>query len=124
TGTYKDLDCRGLYLINEEGGRRFWQFRFTVNSRDARVEWPVSEIGLADARDRATKWRDMPRQGVDPRRAGLKADEHKVTFKAFADAKYPDFCVGMNERESERWVRAISQVPSLHSIPVLQITSL
>lgn len=120
-GAFKDTECRGLYLINEADGRRFFRFRYTVNGRDRKAEWPLS-VGLAAARDRANKWRDMASEGIEPRRAGQKADHHKISFKAFADEHKADFCIGMNDRELYRWDLALSQVSSLHTVPVAQLT--
>jgi integrase len=120
TALGRHSDGNALTLVNAEA-RRFWQFRYTVNGRDAKAEWPLADYTLAEARDRASQWRKMIADGIDPRRAGFLAEANDITFKAFADKKYPDLCKGKNAREPEAWKRAIAQLKALHAIPVAQL---
>src|SRR5258705_9508804 len=64
-------DGGGLYLQVTEGSddtpRKSWLFRYAVAGRERQMGLgPLSDVPLADARDRASAAREMRRAGKDP----------------------------------------------------------
>ena len=85
-------DGHGRYLSITEAGSKSWLFRY---ERGGRERWmglgPTRDVGLAQARDRASRARLMLLDGIDPidaRRASKTKAVPKMTFKAAAVAYY------------------------------------
>jgi integrase len=85
-------DGGNLYLQVAESGARSWLFRYGMGGRE---RWmglgPVTDVGLAEARDAALECRRLRREGVDPienrraqRAANALAKHQGTTFQECA----------------------------------------
>jgi integrase len=124
-GTHADAD--GLYLIVRDTGDRAWAFRFT-DPKGKRAQMEFAKVGDRDSPDKLTLTlstaretaRDfkvaLKRHGIDPRFKKQAAAKGTMTFKDYAEQKYPGWCVGKSADEEKQWVRSIRDVPSLHAL--------
>ena len=67
-----DPGSAGLKLRVMTSGSKYWFFRFYWRNKRQRLalgQWPA--VGLAEARARAQKAREMLDEGIDPRKAGI-----------------------------------------------------
>jgi Arm DNA-binding domain len=81
-------DGGGLYLQVTEGAdgtpRKSWLFRYTVGGRERQMGLgPLSDVSLAEARERAVTAREQRRAGKDPisERLALRAENALVAAK-------------------------------------------
>lgn len=87
------FDGAGLYLQVANGGSKSWVLRYAVNKRAREMGLgSLVTFTLAEARDRATKYRQMVADGIDPiddRKAALltrrMAEANIITFDKAAD---------------------------------------
>jgi len=87
------FDGAGLYLQVANGGSKSWVLRYAVNKRAREMGLgSLVTFSLAEARDRATKYRQMVADGIDPiddRKASLltrrMAEANVITFDKAAD---------------------------------------
>jgi integrase len=84
-------DGGGLYLQVTEGSddtpRKSWLFRYAVAGRERQMGLgPLSDVPLAEARDRASAAREMRRAGKDPiaEREALRAQASLVAAKSMS----------------------------------------
>jgi integrase len=84
-------DGGGLYLQVTEGSdgtpRKSWLFRYTVAGRERQMGLgPLSDVPLAEARDRALAARELRRAGKDPiaEREAARADASLVAVKTMS----------------------------------------
>ena len=78
-----DPGCAGVQLRVMPSGAKCWHFRFYWRNKRQRLalgHWPA--VGLAEARARAQKAREMLDEGIDPRKAG-------IIKRAYARAESP-----------------------------------
>jgi integrase len=83
---YKIFDERGLFLLVDPRGHRYWRFKYRIDGREKLLALGVyPDVALADARDRRDTARKLIAKGVDPsvqRQAERAAGAD--TFKAVA----------------------------------------
>jgi integrase len=105
-------DGGGLYLQVTSASARSWVYRYKLNGRVRDMglgSYP--EVGLADARSNADKWRRRRREGEDPieakkAEAAAKrlADARTVTFKDCAEQLIASQEVGWrNPKHRQQW---------------------
>jgi integrase len=107
----KDDGARGLYLRILKSGEKRWVLRFKIPGRTRVATFDdASEIGLAEARAKASAWRALVRAGRDPaaeERRKAAADRRLPTVEAFA-REYIERHAKPNKRswrEDERLLR-------------------
>jgi Arm domain-containing DNA-binding protein len=73
-------DGGGLYLFIPRPGYKLWTFRYQLNGKPREMSLgPVSDVGLAEARDLAAHARRLTRDGKDPIEVRREAiAEHRV----------------------------------------------
>jgi integrase len=117
-------DGRGLFLLVRTEQNRVWAFRFTApDGKRASMDFAkLEDLSLTKAREQAAEYRlALKKDGIDPRHRKALATKGNVTFKEYAEAKYPGWCVGMSPEEEKQWKRAINDVPSLHKLRLHEI---
>lgn len=117
-------DGKGLYLLVRRTDNRVWAFRFTApGGKRASMDFAkLSDLSLADAREKAAEYRrGLKMNGIDPRYKKMIATKGTVTFKEYADAKIPGWCVGKAPDEAKQWARSIRDLPSLHKLKLYEI---
>jgi integrase len=128
----RDAEVRGLRVRVMPSGERSFvllaRFQPDANpTRRALGTYPA--LGLAAARDRARKWRDLIARGIDPaqeqereRAAGLR--KQRVTFAAIAEDFIAEKLPGESKgREVERDLRRVF-IPIWGKRPAVDITAL
>jgi integrase len=118
-------DGGGLYLVVRDSGERAWSFRFTApDGKRAAMEFAkIADLSLSEARDKAREYRLGLKDGVDPRAKKRIEVKGGTTFKAFAEAQYPDWCKGCHPDEAKAWARSIADMNSLHDLKLHEITT-
>jgi len=106
------FDGNGLYLQVANGGSKSWVLRYAVNKRQREMGLgSLVTFTLAEARDRATKYRQMIADGLDPideRRNALlikrMAEANTITFAAAAE-KYiaANKSSWRNDKHQDQW---------------------
>jgi integrase len=137
-GYHADADQRGLYLqvTNGSGGiERSWVFRFvspvTRKRRDMGLG-STRDVGLAEARQRATTARSILKNGLDPIEERRKRQIERrieaaraITFDAAAEAcikaKAPEWS---NSKHAAQWTTTLTTYASPHigGMPVSDVT--
>jgi integrase len=85
-GKYEDGG--GLRLVVSNAGARNWVLRFTINGKRREMGLgSLPDVGLAEARDKATEYRKQAKNGVDPIEARQTEPEKTPTFTTCA-ARY------------------------------------
>jgi len=106
------FDGNGLYLQVANGGSKSWVLRYAVNKRQREMGLgSLVTFTLAEARDRATKYRQMIADGLDPideRRNALlikRMAEANVTTFAAAAEKYiaANKSSWRNDKHQDQW---------------------
>lgn len=129
-------DGAGLYLqVTRHGNERIaksWIYRFTLRGRVRDMGLgPVSALGLADARIKATECRRLRLEGIDPidarkterTQAALEAAK-ALSFKACADQYIEVHRAGWrNEKHAAQWESTLKTYayPVIGSVPVQRI---
>lgn len=127
-------DGHGLFLsVVERGGavERIWAFRFTdLEGKRQRMEFArlgdrdsdlKDVLCLSGARQRVREFKVDLKDGVDPRVKKRLDTKGSITFKAFADSQYPDWCKGKSAEEEKQWERSIADMHHLHDMKVHEI---
>lgn len=125
-------DGGGLYLQVTAGGSRSWVFRFMLNGRAREMGLgSVRDIGLAQARARASEARRLRADGIDPiedrhtvRRGARLAAARSMTFAACAEAYIEANSVGWrNAKHVAQWISTLRTYafPVFGSLPVQDI---
>lgn len=85
----KMRDGGGLWLV-QKGDGRYWIFSYTLAGRRREMGiGPLHTVGLADAREKAAKAREMVRAGIDPirdKRQALAEQPKPKTFGEYGDS--------------------------------------
>jgi hypothetical protein len=129
-------DVGGLYLQVTEGShgspRKSWLFRYAVAGRERQMGLgPLSDVPLAEARDRALAAREMRRAGKDPiaERDATRAEAILIAAKAMsfddcATAYISAHRAGWrNLKHGNQWSKTIATYcsPVFGKLPVQQI---
>lgn len=87
-GAGKYEDGGGLRLVVSDTGAKKWVLRFTIGGKRREMGLgSVSDVGLAEARDKAAAYRKQAKSGVDPIDARQSLPEKTPTFTTCA-ARY------------------------------------
>ncbi len=111
-------DGRGLYLVVSKTGRRYWQFRATLDGKRKEIGIGSAHIvSLAKAREIASEWRELVRQGKDPRRVRDANKKATITFEDAARQTWAAKIEGVvkNPKHEAAWLSALE----LHVFPVI-----
>jgi integrase len=127
------LDGNGLYLQVSKTGSRSWIFRYTLNGKTREMGLgSLTAFGLAQARERAQRARQLLADGIDPidKRAGeRKAIEahrkaERARAKTFEDSarEYHEASADewKNAKHAAQWINTLTQYvfPKFGSLPV------
>ena len=124
-GRYTDGD--GLVLFIDSSGRKYWQFRFTLDGKRKDLSLgPERHMSLREAREYAATARTQVREGIDPviakrRQAGLQ-----VTFADAAKAVHLlHKAKWSNGKHQDQWLASLENhvFPSIGSKPIADVTS-
>ena len=125
-------DGGGLYLQVSKVGTKSWILRFTLNQkiRDMGLG-PLSDWTLAEARERAKKYRQLVAEQVDPiahrlaeQRAQIEEIQNRKTFEECALACHSDKTgQWKNEKHKDQWINTLSKYafPSIGSKNVAEV---
>ena len=103
-------DGRGLYLVVSNTGRRYWQFRATIDGKRKEIGIGSAHVvSLAKAREIATEWQELVRQGKDPRQARDADKKATITFEEAAKKTWEAKIKGVvkNPKHEAGWLSAI-----------------
>ena len=127
---YKLYDGGGLFLLVHPNGSRYWRLKYRGAGKERLFAIGVyPEVGLADARARASEARRLVAAGVDPvhdRRArrASSAAELAQTFKALAE----EWIASRSETWSPTYAEAVRSAlaanlyPLIGTVPIRSIT--
>jgi integrase len=121
-------DGRGLYL-QVKGASKTWVLRVKVGQRTREMGMgSVHDVPLAIVRERATKARDLAKQGIDPieearatKARNLAAGERTETFKTTAERFITTHAVKWrNAKHGQQWRNTLAQYayPVMGNTPV------
>lgn len=111
-------DGNGLYLVVSDTGRRYWQFRATLDGKRKEIGiGSAHRISLAKAREVASEWRELIRQGKDPRRARDADKKASITFEDAAKKTWEAKIKGVvkNPKHEAGWLSALE----IHIVPAI-----
>jgi integrase len=92
-----------------------------VGDRDSPDKLTLT-LTLSTAREIARDFKvALKRHGIDPRFKKQLAAKGTLTFKDYAEQKYPGWCVGKSKDEPKQWMRSIRDLPSLHAMKLHEI---
>jgi len=125
-------DGGGLYLQVSRYGTKSWILRFTINKRTRDMGiGPLTEWTLAEARERARKYRQLVDDGIDPiehRQADRKLRaaelEKRKTFEDCVIACHADKTSSWkNEKHAAQWINTLRAYafPHIGSLPVSEV---
>jgi len=128
------FDGNGLYLQVANGGSKSWVLRYAVNKRQREMGLgSLVTFTLAEARDRATKYRQMIADGLDPideRRNALlikRMAEANVTTFAAAAEKYiaANKSSWRNDKHQDQWRNTLTTYayPVIGDLSVALVTT-
>lgn len=108
-GPGKYEDGGGLRLVVSESGAKKWVLRYTINGKRREMGLgSFHDIGLAEARDLATKHRKQAKAGVDPIEARQEVPEETPTFTTCAARYIRAHRHGWkNAKHARQWARSL-----------------
>jgi len=129
----KLADGGGLYLYLAPTGAKNWVFRYTISGKERNMGLgSFPDVSLAEARDVASTYRKIKRNGVDPlihreneRRKRITANQQGVTFTVAAQELIDSKKAGWkNVKHAAQWTSTLQTYayPTLGEMPVDQIT--
>jgi len=84
---YKLTDGRGMYLLVNPTGSKYWQYRFRINGKQGTYQiGTYPDITLKKARDELQLAREKVSQGINPvelkqeRKASTEREEHRFSY--------------------------------------------
>ena len=106
-GKYEDGG--GLRLVVSNSGAKKWVLRFTIEGKRREMGLgSFPDVGLAEARDKATVHRKQSRAGIDPIEARQTEPEKTPTFTACAARYIRAHRRGWkNAKHARQWVRTL-----------------
>ena len=124
-GKYEDGG--GLRLVVAPSGAKKWVLRFTIDgSRREMGLGSFPDVGLAEARDKASKYRKQARAGTDPIDARQSEPEAVPTFTTCAARYIRSHRPGWKSaKHAQQWVRTLKTHvrPIIGSKPVDAVTT-
>ena len=109
-------DGGGLYLQVSNFGTKSWILRFTMNKRTRDMGLgPLTDWTLAEARERARKYRQLVDDGIDPiehrdteRKQRAAELERQKTFEQCAEACHADKTSSWkNDKHKAQWINTL-----------------
>ena len=124
-GRYTDGD--GLVLFIDSSGRKYWQFRFTLDGKRKDLSLgPERHLSLRDARESAAVARAQVRAGIDPIAAKRRQAGAEMTFAQAADAVHKlHKAKWSNGKHQDQWLASLENhvFPSIGSKPIAHVTA-
>jgi integrase len=118
-------DGNGLYLVVDPSGARRWILRTVIHGRRRDIGLGGTKlVPLAEARDLASQYRKVARDGGDPLAMRRKARQLVPTFEAAARAVHADNVpTWRNAKHAAQWITTLSEYafPFIGTRPVDQI---
>lgn len=124
-GKYEDGE--GLRLVVADSGTRKWVLRITVNGKRREMglgSYP--DIGLADAREKASEYRKQAKEGIDPIAARIVEATRIPTFTTCAARYIRTHRKGWrNKKHARQWVSTLKIYarPFIGNTPIDCITT-
>lgn len=129
-GRHTDEGTKGLHLWVKPTQQKYWIFRYTVNGkRHGTSLGAYPEVGLRQAREKATEARNAVNKGLSPAQKSksaqqLQATNKTPTFSSFA-FNYIETMRSQwrNEKHADQWVNTIKTyaLPVIGEMPVNEI---
>jgi hypothetical protein len=121
----RHADGNGLYLVIDPSGARRWVLRTIVNGRRRDIGLGgTSLVSLSEAREKATSYRKIAREGGDPLAEKRKAELRSLTFSEAAEQVFEDHKGSWrNAKHAAQWITTLRTYafPKLGDRPVDQI---
>lgn len=128
---YKLSDEKGLYLLINTNGSKYWKFKYRFGGKEKKLSLGVyPEVSLAEARTKRDDARDNLRKEIDP--AALKKVkkqnknlEARNSFKAIAYEWHAKFSPKWTPEHANRILRRLEQdiFPWLGTLPISEINA-
>lgn len=128
---YKLADEKGLYLLINPNGAKYWRFKYRFADKEKKLSFGVyPDVSLADARNKRDEARSLLAKDIDPsvdkqikKRATKLAAEN--SFEAIAREWYAKFSSKWTAHHGERIIRRLEKdiFPWLGKRPVTEITA-
>lgn len=127
----KMYDARGLFLLVNPNGSKWWRFKYRFNGKEKLLSLGVyPEVTLKRARDTRDEARERVARGIDPsahRKAQRAAgrERAKYSFEAIAREWFAKFSTNWAKSHSDRIIRRLERdlFPWLGDRPISGITS-
>jgi integrase len=126
TKPYKVADERGLFLLVQPNGGRWWRFRYTLNGKEKLISFgSYPDVALKEARDRRDEARKHVAAGIDP--SALRRKERldrAETFEAIARDWHSNRRAQWSDGTAETKLRRLEMhvFPKLGSLPIRDIS--
>jgi integrase len=119
-------DGNGLWLQVRDASRKSWLFRYKIKGQQRSMGLgPVSELSLAEAREKAAECRRLLRQGIDPLEHRRASRTRSVpTFREVAELYIAAHQQSWrNPKHRQQWTNTLSSYafPVLGDVPVSDI---
>lgn len=104
-------DGNGLYLVVDPSGARRWLLRTVVQGKRRDIGLGgLAVVSLAEAREKATVFRRVARQGGDPLAERRAARKVIPTFKAAAETVHAEHeATWKNAKHAQQWINTLTQ---------------
>lgn len=126
-GPGKYEDGGGLRLVVSDAGAKKWVLRFTIDGKRREMgQGSFPDVGLAEARDKATEHRKQAKNGIDPIEARQPKPEKTPTFTTCAARYIRAHRRGWrNPKHARQWVSTLKTYaqPAIGTKRVDTITS-
>lgn len=127
----KLTDGRGLFLLLQPNGSRWWRFRYRVDGKEKLLSLGTyPDVGLQEARSRRDEARQELAAGIDPsakRKAEkvARADDAANTFEAIAREWFAQFSPSWAKSHAGKVIRRIERdlLPWIGTQPISMITA-
>jgi integrase len=124
---YKLADEKGLFLLVNPNGSRWWRLKFRIGGKEKLLSLGVyPAVSLKEARDKRDEARKLIAQGVDPcaQRKATRAAEAE-TFEAIAREWLAKFGPSWTPEHAERITRRFERnvFPWIGARPVREVTA-
>lgn len=128
---YKLSDEKGLYLLVQPNGSRYWRLKYRFGGKEKALALGVyPEVGLKEARSRRANAQRLIDQGIDP---GEARREEKIARKVAAATSFEAVGREWYQKKRHEWVERYADkvlaslekdlFPSLGRRPIAEITS-
>ena len=127
---YKLTDGKGLYLLIEPNGKKYWRFKYAFGGKEKMISmgvWPESSV--EEARGRKDKARALLRDGVNPseERQNTKIHHlatHKNSFETIAREWHQMRKETLSPRHAHYTIKRLEAdiFPTLGHRPIVKIT--